>query len=78
MLEATIRGFWDRTQHFRRAYASLVGGEGQWVIHHEHRLLVEAFCRRDRVDAEALLAQKYFVLTPNPEAGYKQLYTFEA
>ena len=29
-------------------------------------------------DAQALLRQKYFVLTPNPEAGYKQLYTFEA
>ena len=29
-------------------------------------------------DAENLLSQKYFVLTPNPEAGYKQLYTFEA
>ena len=29
-------------------------------------------------DAEDLLSQKYFVLTPNPEAGYKQLYTFEA
>lgn len=29
-------------------------------------------------DAENLLSQKYFVLTPNPETGYKQLYTFEA
>ena len=28
-------------------------------------------------NADALLAQQYFVLTPNPEAGYKQLYTFE-
>lgn len=56
MLEATIRSFWDRTQHYRRAYASLIGQEGQWVIHHEHRLLVEALRRRDRTDAEALLA----------------------
>ncbi len=28
--------------------------------------------------ADELLSQKYFVLTPNPEAGYKQLYTYEA
>ena len=33
--------------------------------------------RCPRVYAD-LLEQKYFVLTPNPAAGYKQLYTFEA
>ena len=38
---------------------------------------VQAYCAHFGGDAEALLAQKYFVLTPNPEAGYKQLYTFE-
>lgn len=38
---------------------------------------VKAYCRYFGGDAEALLAQKYFVLTPNPEAGYRQLYTFE-
>ena len=38
---------------------------------------VQAYCAHFDGDAGALLAQKYFVLTPNPEAGYKQLYTFE-
>ena len=38
---------------------------------------VQAYCAHFGGDAEALLAQEYFVLTPNPEAGYKQLYTFE-
>lgn len=38
---------------------------------------VKAYCQHFGGDAEALLAQKYFVLTPNPEAGYRQLYTFE-
>lgn len=38
---------------------------------------VEAYCSRFGGDAQALLAQRYYVLTPNPEAGYKQLYTFE-
>ena len=38
---------------------------------------VEAYCAHFGGDADALLAQRYYVLTPNPEAGYKQLYTFE-
>ncbi|MGN0775320.1 MAG: glutamate synthase, partial [Candidatus Ventricola sp.] len=38
---------------------------------------VQAYCEHFGGNAQALLAQKYFVLTPNPEAGYKQLYTFE-
>ncbi|WP_087065614.1 GltB/FmdC/FwdC-like GXGXG domain-containing protein [Intestinibacillus massiliensis] len=37
---------------------------------------LEAYCRRFGGDAQALAAERYFVLTPNPEAGYKQLYTF--
>ncbi len=38
---------------------------------------VAAYCAAFGGDVEALLAQRYFVLTPNPEEGYKQLYTFE-
>lgn len=38
---------------------------------------VKAYCEHFGGDADELLAQKYYVLTPNPEAGYKQLYTFE-
>ena len=39
---------------------------------------VEAFCRYFGGDAKALLAQKYHVFSPNPEAGYHQLYTYES
>lgn len=39
---------------------------------------VEDYCRHFGGDAAALLAQRYFVLTPNPDAGYHQLYTYES
>ncbi len=38
---------------------------------------VHAYCEHFGQDANALLSEKYYVLTPNPEAGYRQLYTFE-
>ena len=38
---------------------------------------VEAYCAHFGGDAQTLLAQTYYVLTPNPEAGYKRMYTFE-
>lgn len=38
---------------------------------------VVAYCEHFGGDADALLSGKYYVLTPNPEAGYRQLYTFE-
>ena len=39
---------------------------------------IKEYARHFGANAAELLAQKYFVLTPNPAAGYKQLYTFEA
>lgn len=38
---------------------------------------VQAYCAHFGGDAQALLSQRYYVLTPNPAAGYRQLYTFE-
>lgn len=42
---------------------------------------IEAYCQAFRegasVWAQTLQQQRYFVLTPNPEAGYHQLYTYE-
>ncbi|HMO27833.1 GntR family transcriptional regulator [Enterovirga sp.] len=55
-LLATIERFWNTTQHYRRAYSRLIGKAGQWVIHAEHRLIMEAVRRRDEVDAERYLA----------------------
>ncbi len=39
---------------------------------------IKEFCGFFGGDADELITKKYFVLTPNPEAGYKQLYTYEA
>ena len=41
------------------------------------RPYVQEYCRFFGGDAEQLLAQRYHVLSPNPEAGYHQLYTYE-
>lgn len=35
------------------------------------------FCKYFGGSPEEILAERFYVLTPNPEAGYKQLYTFE-
>lgn len=50
-----IERFWNTTQHYRRAYSRLIGKEGQWIIHAEHRLIMEAIRRRDGIDAQHLL-----------------------
>ncbi|MDO4270043.1 MAG: glutamate synthase [Eubacteriales bacterium] len=39
---------------------------------------IDDFCRFFGGDAAALKAGRYFVLSPNPEAGYQQLYTYES
>ena len=41
------------------------------------RPYVQEYCRYFGGDTEQLLAQRYYVLSPNPEAGYHQLYTYE-
>ncbi len=43
----------------------------------ELRPHVEAFCKAFGGSAEAALARRFHILTPNPEAGYRQLYTYE-
>ncbi|QRG06208.1 GntR family transcriptional regulator [Xanthobacter dioxanivorans] len=54
-LLAMIERFWNTTQHYRRAYSHLIGKDGQWIIHAEHRLIMEAIRRRDPVDVQHLL-----------------------
>lgn len=54
-LAAMIDKFWNKTQHYRRSYANLIGPTGQWIIHSEHRLIIEAIRRRDVRDARHLL-----------------------
>lgn len=38
---------------------------------------IQDYCKYFGGDAQTLCSQKYFVLSPNPDAGYHQLYTYE-
>jgi DNA-binding GntR family transcriptional regulator len=55
MLELVDR-FWDTTQHYRRTYAVLIGVDGMWKAHAEHRLLLDALRGRDAEMAGHVLA----------------------
>lgn len=50
-----VERFWNTTQHYRRAYTRLIGREGSWIIHSEHRLMIDALKRRDAEGAGHLL-----------------------
>lgn len=50
-----IERFWNTTQHYRRMFTENASHEGRWIIHAEHRLLVEALRRRDQDEAERIL-----------------------
>lgn len=50
-----IERFWNTTQHYRRAFTALLGPERNWIIHAEHRLIVDAIRRRDAEGAGHLL-----------------------
>jgi len=55
-LLAMVVRLWNSTQHYRRAFMHLTGPERRWVVHAEHRLLLDAVQRRDAVDAERYLS----------------------
>jgi DNA-binding GntR family transcriptional regulator len=56
LLGMTVR-LWNATQHYRRAFMTLVGArERAAVVNAEHRLLLDAVRRRDPVDAERFLS----------------------
>ena len=56
-LLAMIERFWNTTQHYRRAFTTLLGRERNWIIHAEHRLIVDAIRRRESEGAAHLLTQ---------------------
>ena len=56
-LLAMIERFWNTTQHYRRAFTKLLGRERNWIIHAEHRLIVDAIRRRDADGAGNLLME---------------------
>jgi DNA-binding GntR family transcriptional regulator len=55
-LTSMVTRLWNSTQHYRRAFVSLSGQSRMWVVHAEHRLLLDAIERRDTVDAERYLS----------------------
>lgn len=55
MLSDLIRRLWNTTQHYRRAYATLVRAPSIGVTHMEHHLLVDCIRRQDADDAERVL-----------------------
>ena len=54
-LTSMVTRLWNSTQHYRRAFVALSGPGRMWVVHAEHRLLLDAIERRDTVDAERYL-----------------------
>lgn len=55
LLSSIIDRLWNTTQHYRRAFAMLVGEKGRQVVHYEHLLLVDAIERGDTEDAQRVL-----------------------
>lgn len=51
-----VTRLWNSTQHYRRAFVALSGPGRMWVVNAEHRLILDAVERRDRVDAERYLS----------------------
>lgn len=54
-LRQMIQKFWNTTQHYRRAFTATVGRSGMQMVHHEHRLIMEALRRRDGEQASLIL-----------------------
>jgi DNA-binding GntR family transcriptional regulator len=55
VLIGMVERFWNTTQHYRRAFTKLIGSQGSWVIHAEHRLMINALRRRDAEGAAHVL-----------------------
>lgn len=55
VLHELVERLWNSTQHYRRAFALVVGVHPDSPTHAEHRLLVDAIRRRQSADAEDVL-----------------------
>ena len=55
-LVSTISRLWNATQHYRRAFMLVSGQDRRWIVHSEHRLLLDAIRRRDALDGERYLS----------------------
>lgn len=71
LLADTVRGLWNRTQHYRRRATRLFYTDGDRSVHHDHQLIVHALRTRDAEEAERVLAghirRSRLELTRHPE-----------
>lgn len=74
-LLAMVHRFWNTTQHYRRAYAHVIGRSGWHLIHAEHGLILDAIKRGDATDAERYLAghirRTRMALAAHPEVFHR-------
>jgi DNA-binding GntR family transcriptional regulator len=54
-LNSAVARLWNSTQHYRRSYVMLGGADRMWLVHAEHRLILDAVVRRDVTDGERYL-----------------------
>lgn len=54
-LGGMVERFWNTTQPYRRAFTRVIGKEGNWIIHAEHKLIIDALRQRDAERAGRLL-----------------------
>ncbi len=57
MLQDTVEGLWNRTQHYRRAFVIAAHARRDGSAHDDHRLLAGAVRRGDSEEAESILAR---------------------
>lgn len=57
LMGGMVERFWNTTQHYRRAFTKLLGNKRNWIIHAEHKLMIDALRRRDAEGASQLLHQ---------------------
>ncbi|SJM63879.1 GntR family transcriptional regulator [Gulosibacter sp. 10] len=55
MLADQVRGLWNRTQHYRRAFVSVVRTQGDPSADYDHALIARALARGDAEEASAVL-----------------------
>jgi DNA-binding GntR family transcriptional regulator len=55
-LNSVVARLWNSTQPYRRSYVTLGGQDRMWLVHAEHRLILDAVLRRDATDGERYLA----------------------
>lgn len=70
LLSTTVR-LWNATQHYRRAFMQLTGGDRLTIVNAEHRLILDACRRHDAEDGqrflEAHIRRTRVALTSHPE-----------